>query len=89
MLVVPGVVVAGRNPTPRHPVWIVDWLDASDAFPSWAKPSSVKAGDVELFKKLLEETLALPDDVYPDLIPETKNSKRKAKKLLGDVGDLF
>jgi hypothetical protein len=55
----------------------------------FAETYAVKAGDTELFKKLLDETLALPDDVYPDLIPETKNSKRKAKKLLGDVGDLF
>ena len=55
----------------------------------FAETYAVKAGDTELFKKLLDETLALPDDVYPDLVPETKNSKRKAKKLLGDVGDLF
>jgi hypothetical protein len=55
----------------------------------FAETYAVKAGDAELFKKLLEETLALPDDVYPALVPETKNSKRKAKKLLGDAGDLF
>jgi hypothetical protein len=63
MLVVPGVVVAGRNPTPRHPVWIVDWLDASDAFPSWAKPSSVKAGDVE---QLVQSVGYLVPDVHDD-----------------------
>jgi len=66
-------------------------LDAkyADTRVLFAETYAVKAGDAELFKKLLEETLALPDDVYPDLVPETKNSKRKAKKLLGDAGDLF
>jgi hypothetical protein len=36
-----------RRPDPRHDVWLVEWLDASDAFPSWAKASSVKRSDRE------------------------------------------
>lgn len=36
-----------RKPEPRHAVWLVEWLDASDAFPAWAKASSVKASDRE------------------------------------------
>lgn len=34
-----------RKPEPRHAVHIVEWLDASDAFGSWAKAASVKASD--------------------------------------------
>jgi len=30
---------------PRHPVHIIEWLDASDAFPSWGKATSIKASD--------------------------------------------
>ena len=36
-----------RQPEPRHAVWLVEWLDASDAFPAWSKASSVKASDRE------------------------------------------
>ena len=36
-----------RRPQPRHDVWLIEWLDASDAFPSWAKASSVKRSDRE------------------------------------------
>ena len=36
-----------RKPEPRHAVWLVEWLDASDAFPAWSKASSVKASDRE------------------------------------------
>jgi hypothetical protein len=36
-----------RRPEPRHDVWLVEWLDASDAFPAWQKASSVKRSDRE------------------------------------------
>jgi len=57
-----GVCVAARKPTPRHPVWLVDWLDASDAFPSWAKPSSVRAGDVEQLVQSVGYLVEVHDD---------------------------
>jgi hypothetical protein len=56
------VTVPARNPTPRHPVWIIDWLDASDAFPSWAKPSAVKAGDVEQLVQSVGYLVDVHDD---------------------------
>ena len=37
--------MAARRPQPRHDVWIVEWLDASDAFAAWAQASSVKRSD--------------------------------------------
>ena len=37
-----------------------------------------KKKDRALFDKLIAEALATPDDVLPDLIPETKNEKSKA-----------
>ena len=36
-----------RRLTPRHRIFVIEWMDASDAFPSWAKASSVKASDRE------------------------------------------
>lgn len=36
-----------RRVEPRHDVYLVEWLDASDAFPSWAKASSVKRSERE------------------------------------------
>lgn len=32
---------------PPHKVLLVEWLDASDAFPAWAKASSVRRSDRE------------------------------------------
>ena len=36
-----------RRPEPRHDIWMILWLDATDAFPSWGKASSVKRSDRE------------------------------------------
>ena len=55
----------------------------------FAETYAAKAGDRALFKKLVEEVLALPDDVIPELVPETKNAKRKAAILLADIDDKF
>ena len=55
----------------------------------FAETYAAKAEDRALFKKLVEEVLALPDDVIPELVPETKNAKRKAAILLADIDDKF
>lgn len=55
----------------------------------FAESYASKAGEKELYLKLVNEVLAMPDDVYPDLVPETRNAKRKAKKMLEDAADLF
>ena len=34
-----------RRVEPRHPVWLVEWLDASDAFPSWSTLAGMKRSD--------------------------------------------
>jgi hypothetical protein len=36
-----------RRPEPRHDVWVVEWLDATDAFPTWGTAASVKRSDRE------------------------------------------
>lgn len=50
---------------------------------------AVKAQDRALFDKLLDEVLAAPDDVSPELIPETKAEKVKAAELKAKAKDLF
>lgn len=51
-----------RRPQPRHDVWIIEWLDASDAFPSWAKASSVKRSDREQLVQTVGYLVAEDDD---------------------------
>ncbi len=51
-----------RRPQPRHDVWIIEWLDASDAFPSWAKASSVKRSDREQLVQSVGYLVAEDDD---------------------------
>ena len=51
-----------RRPEPRHDVWIIEWLDASDAFPSWAKASSVKRSDREQLVQSVGYLVAEDDD---------------------------
>lgn len=48
-----------------------------------------KIQDKELFKKLLNEVMEANIDAYPDLIPENKIAKEKAKKLLAAEKELF
>jgi|CXWL01.1.fsa_nt_gi tetratricopeptide (TPR) repeat protein len=50
---------------------------------------AVKAQDRALFDKLLDEVLAAPDDVNPELVPETKAEKVKAAELKAKAKDLF
>jgi len=51
-----------RRPQPKHDVWIIEWLDASDAFPSWAKASSVKRSDREQLVQSVGYLVAEDDD---------------------------
>lgn len=60
-LAVVGVDVA-RRPEPRHGVWLVEWVDASDAFPSWSKASSVKRSDREQLVQSVGYLVAEDDD---------------------------
>ena len=61
------------------------YLDTKVLF---AESYAAKAQDEDLFKKLLNEVIASPDDIIPELVPESKNAKRVAKKLLDDIEDL-
>lgn len=54
-----------------------------------AENYAVKAQDRELFVKLLEEVLAVEDDIVPELVPETKIEKEKARELLAEVDENF
>ena len=63
-----------------------DYLDTKVLF---AEAYAAKAQDEELFKKLLNEVVAAPDDIIPELIPESKNAKRVAKQLLSDIEEFF
>ena len=62
------------------------YLDTKVLF---AESYAVKAQDMDLFKKLLNEVVAAKDDINPELVPETKNSKRIAKHLLDNIEDFF
>jgi len=55
----------------------------------FAESYAAKAGDKDLYLKLVNDVLAMPDDIIPELMPETRNAKRKAKKMLADAADLF
>lgn len=63
-----------------------DYLDTKVLY---AENYAVKAQDKALFVSLLESVIAAPDDKLPDLVPETRNSKRIAKKLLEEIDDNF
>lgn len=55
----------------------------------YAAEYAKKKKDRALFDKLIAEVLATPDDVIPDLIPETKNDKDKAAQYKADADKLF
>lgn len=55
----------------------------------WAAELAVKEQDEATFDKLLNEVLATPDDVIPELTPETIVEKQKARELLANRDDLF
>jgi tetratricopeptide (TPR) repeat protein len=55
----------------------------------WAAELAVKVQDEETFDRLLAEVLATPDDIIPEVRPETIVEKQKAKELLAQKSDLF
>lgn len=55
----------------------------------FAENYAVKNQDEELFDRLIEEVLAAPDDVMPDLVPENEVAKRTAKKLKDEKDEYF
>ena len=55
----------------------------------YADTYAVKTQNKDLFKKLLDEAIASPDDVIPELAAETKVEKQKAAALLKQIDDLF
>lgn len=55
----------------------------------WAAELATKQQDEDTFDKLLNEVLATPDDVIPELKPETIVEKQKARELLAQKDDLF
>lgn len=54
-----------------------------------AETYAAKLKDRELFTKLLDEVIALDDNAIPDLVPETKNEKEKAKELKAKTDELM
>ncbi|MBI3181598.1 MAG: hypothetical protein HYZ28_05605 [Myxococcales bacterium] len=50
---------------------------------------AVKKQDRALFDKLLDEALAVPDDVIPGFEPETRVEKEKAAEMKAKAGELF
>ena len=54
-----------------------------------AESYAVKKQDRALFAKLLDEVLATPDDVIPEVAPETRIEKDKARELKAKIDDLF
>ena len=55
----------------------------------WAAELATKQQDEDTFDKLLNEVLATPDDVIPELKAETIVEKQKARELLAQKDDLF
>ena len=55
----------------------------------WAAELAVKQQDEDAFETLLNEVLAAPDDLIPELTPEIIIEKGKAKELLAQQEDLF
>ncbi len=55
----------------------------------WAAELAVKEQDEETFEKLLNEVIATPDDVIPDVKAEILVEKQKARELLADKEELF
>jgi hypothetical protein len=55
----------------------------------FAENYAVRTDDEALFKKTLQEVLDSADDIDAELVPENKNAKRIAKKMLDDMDDYF
>jgi tetratricopeptide (TPR) repeat protein len=54
-----------------------------------AETYAVKKQDRDLFVRLLDEVLALPEDALPEITPEIKIEKDKARELKMKVDELF
>lgn len=65
---------------------------AKEAFPNYAgnrlflAEAYVKDGKNDLARKELEAAVALPDDAFPDAIPEQRMEKKRADALLKRIG---
>jgi tetratricopeptide (TPR) repeat protein len=55
----------------------------------YAKTYAVQSQDSDLFKKLLNEILEAPDDLFPEERLANAVAKLKAKALLESIDDLF
>jgi hypothetical protein len=55
----------------------------------WAAELAVKEQDEDTFDKLLNEVIATPDDVIPEVKPEIRVAKQKARELLAQKEELF
>lgn len=55
----------------------------------WAQELAVKEQDEATFDRLLKEVIDTPDDVIPDVKPETMVEKQKARELMEEKEDLF
>jgi tetratricopeptide (TPR) repeat protein len=55
----------------------------------WAAELAVKEQDEDTFDKLLNEVIATPDDVIPEVKPEIMVEKQKARELLAEKEELF
>jgi hypothetical protein len=50
---------------------------------------AVELDDEAMYKKLLDEVLAAQDGDNPDIAPENRAAKRKAQKMLSNIGEVF
>jgi len=55
----------------------------------YAENYATKKGDKDLFKKELDFILSTPESVIPELVPEQKVEKVKAKRLMDQINDKF
>src|SRR5262249_7750742 len=55
----------------------------------YADSYAARKGDRELYKHELEVVLATPDTVLPDVIPEQRIEKARARRLLDQIRDRF
>ena len=55
----------------------------------YAEYYAVYSGDEELFESLLNAVVNSPEDVLPELIPESRNAIRTAKDMLENMEEYF
>ena len=74
-----------------------DWIEASvQQAPEYlttrvlqAEFLAVELDDQQMYRKLLDEVLAAPDGDNPDIAPENRAAKRRAKRMLENIADVF